>query len=54
MARRCRVQSGKNKGRFTKCGGGGVKRRKRAKKSSARKGRCLRWSKGRKRCIKRA
>ena len=45
MARRCRGA----KGRFKKCGSGGATKRKRGK----RKGRCLKWSKGRKRCIKR-
>lgn len=44
--RRCRTA----KGRFTKCGGGGGGgRRKRA-----RKGRCVRYSKGKRRCLKRA
>lgn len=46
MARRCR----NSKGRFTKCSGGA---RKSAGKKVARKGRCLKWSKGRKRCLKR-
>lgn len=40
------------KGRFKKCGTKSTRVRRR--KSSARKGRCVRWSKGRKRCLKRA
>jgi hypothetical protein len=45
-ARRCRGA----KGRFKKCGsGGGGTRRKRGKS----KGRCLRYSKGKRRCLKR-
>jgi hypothetical protein len=47
-ARRCRAANG----RFKKCGTGG--KRRTARKSTARKGKCLKWSKGRKRCLKRA
>jgi hypothetical protein len=57
-ARRCRTA----KGKFRKCGGGATKRRKASKKrthtkrrkGAAKKGRCLKYSKGRKRCLKRA
>jgi len=48
---RCR----NSKGRFVRCSTKGTKRTTRRKKTGAvRKGRCLKWSKGRKRCLKRA
>lgn len=52
MARRCRTA----KGRFTRCSTKGAKRKTTKRKSTgaARKGRCMKWSKGRKRCLKRA
>ena len=53
-ARRCRTA----KGRFKKCGTGGTTRKRKSTKKkgtgAARKGRCVKWSKGRKRCLKRA
>ena len=55
-ARRCRTA----KGKFRKCGGAtkhkASKKRTHTKrrKGAAKKGRCLKWSKGRKRCLKRA
>lgn len=48
MARRCRIKTGKKKGQFTRCRG-----KRGLGKSSKRKGRCLKWSKGRTRCLKR-
>lgn len=53
-ARRCRTA----KGRFTRCSTKGAAKRKTTKRKSTkgthRKGRCVKWAKGRKRCLKRA